>query len=79
MKTAVSLPDELFEEAERLARRLGKSRSRLYRDALAEYVTKHDPDDLTRRIDDALVAAGDVAIDPFVTAAARRGLGRVEW
>lgn len=78
MKTAVSLPDELFEEAERLARRLGKSRSRLYRDALAEYVTRHDPDDVTRRIDEALVVAGD-AIDPFVTAAARRGLGRVDW
>ncbi len=78
MKTAVSLPDELFEEAERLARRLGKSRSRLYRDALAEYVTQHDPDDVTQRIDDALVAAGD-AIDPFVAAAARRGLGRVDW
>lgn len=78
MKTAVSLPDELFEEAERLARRLGKSRSRLYRDALAEYVTRHDPDDVTRRIDEALVVAGD-AIDPFVTTAARRGLGRVDW
>lgn len=78
MKTAVSLPDELFEEAERLARRLGRSRSRLYRDALAEYVAKHDPDDLTHRIDDALIAAGD-SIDPFVTATARRGLARVDW
>jgi len=78
MKTAVSLPDELFQKAERLARRLKRSRSRLYRDALAEYVTRHDPDDLTRRIDDALVLAGD-GIDPFVTAAARRGLARVEW
>ena len=78
MKTAVSLPDELFQEADRLARRLGKSRSRLYRDALAEYVTRHDPDDLTRRIDEALVVAGD-EIDPLVTAATRRSLGSVEW
>lgn len=78
MKTAVSLPDELFQEADRLARRLGKSRSRLYRDALAEYVTRHNPDDLTRRIDEALVVAGD-EIDPHVTAAARRSLGSVEW
>ena len=79
MKTAVSLPDDVFEEAERLARRLGKSRSRLYRDALAEYLTRHDPDDLTRKIDDALVGAGETVIDTFVTAAARRGLARVEW
>ena len=78
MKTAVSLPDELFAEAERLARRLGRSRSRLYRDALAEYMARHDPDDLTPRLDEALLAAGD-SIDPFVTAAARRGLARVDW
>lgn len=78
MKTAVSLPDELFRDAERLAKRLGRSRSRLYRDALAEYVARHDPDDLTRRIDQALEAAGD-ASDPFIGAAARRGLARVEW
>ena len=78
MKTAVSLPDDLFREADQLARRLGKSRSRLYRDALAEYVANHDPDDLTRRLNEALVLAGD-AIDPFVTGAARRTLGSVEW
>ena len=33
MKTAISLPDEIFEEAERLARWLKKSRSELYREA----------------------------------------------
>ena len=78
MKTAVSLPDDLFRDAERLAKRLGRSRSRLYRDALAEYVARHDPDDVTRRLDQALDAAGD-AIDPFITEAARRGLARVDW
>ncbi len=39
MKTAISLPDPLFEAAEELARRLGMSRSGLYAAAIAEYVT----------------------------------------
>lgn len=80
MKTAVSLPDELFRDAERLARRLGKSRSRLYRDALAEYVQRHDPDDITRRLNDALSAASvGESSDPFLRAAARAVLRHTEW
>ena len=47
MKTTISLPDDVFEEAERLARRLKKSRSELYREALAEYVARHDSDAMT--------------------------------
>ena len=78
MKTAISLPDELFEQTERLARRQGKSRSRLYRDALAEYVERHDPDDVTRRLNEALSAAG-VEADPFLRAAAREVLRHSEW
>ena len=42
MKTAVSLPDELFERAEELAARLGKSRSQVYREALAEYLFRRE-------------------------------------
>jgi metal-responsive CopG/Arc/MetJ family transcriptional regulator len=38
MKTVISLPDGVFRDAERLARRLKKSRSELYREAVAEYV-----------------------------------------
>ena len=37
MKTAISLPDELFAAAEKLAERLGVSRSQLYATALAEH------------------------------------------
>jgi metal-responsive CopG/Arc/MetJ family transcriptional regulator len=45
MKTAVSIPDEVFESAERLARRMKKSRSRLFSDAVREYVARHTPAD----------------------------------
>src|SRR2546426_569554 len=47
MKTAVSIPDDVFEGAERLARRTKKSRSQLFSDALREYVARHAPEEVT--------------------------------
>ena len=41
VKTAVSIPDPVFHEAEALARRLGLSRSRLFREALEAYIAAH--------------------------------------
>ena len=41
MKTAVSIPDPVFHEAEALARRLGVSRSHLFREALEAYIAAH--------------------------------------
>jgi metal-responsive CopG/Arc/MetJ family transcriptional regulator len=78
MKTAISIPDELFEDAERLARRLKRSRSEVYRRALAEYVARHAPDHVTEQMD-RVVEVLDEPADSFVSAAARRVLGRSEW
>jgi predicted transcriptional regulator len=78
MKTAISIPDELFRRADELAGRLGKSRSEVYREALADYVARRDPGAVTRALDeiaDELTAADDA----FVTEAARRTLDRSEW
>jgi metal-responsive CopG/Arc/MetJ family transcriptional regulator len=78
MKTAISLPDEIFEEAERLARRLKKTRSALFREAVAEYVARHEPEGVTdamNRVADAM----DTRLDAPAAAAARRLLGRTEW
>jgi hypothetical protein len=47
MKTAISIPDDVFESAERLARRTKRSRSRLFSDALKEYLARHTPDKVT--------------------------------
>jgi metal-responsive CopG/Arc/MetJ family transcriptional regulator len=41
MKTAISIPDNVYESAEQLAQRLGKSRSELYTKAIKSYVEKH--------------------------------------
>ena len=61
MKTAVSVPDRVFAEAERLAKRLKKSRSQVYAEALAEYVARHDEDQVTERVNAALAKVALVA------------------
>ena len=54
MKTAISLPDDLFESADALAERLGLSRSELYATAVAEYLAKHRDEDVTGRLNGSL-------------------------
>lgn len=78
MKTAVSIPDDVFQRAERLARRSKKSRSRLFSDALREYVARHASEEVTEAMNRTCVAVGDTT-DPFVSTAARRVLKRTEW
>lgn len=50
MKTAISLPDEVFASADALAERLGLSRSELYARAVEEYVAKHRGTEVTARL-----------------------------
>jgi len=78
MKTAVSIPDELFEQADRLAEREGKSRSEVYREALADYVARREPRAVTQALN---LVADDLAGERggFGTEAARQGLERSEW
>jgi metal-responsive CopG/Arc/MetJ family transcriptional regulator len=58
MKVALSIPDELFESAETLGKRLGVSRSRLYATALADFVAKNRGRRITERLN-AVYSAED--------------------
>jgi len=78
MKTTVSIPDDLFEDAERLARRLQTSRSRLYARAVTEFVARHDDDHVTSTMNQVVEEIGEPT-DAFAREAARRSLQRVEW
>lgn len=78
MKTAVSLPDEVFRAAERQARRVKKSRSQLYAEALSEYLARHAPEEVTDAMNRVVEQLREPT-DPFVLAAARRVLERSEW
>jgi metal-responsive CopG/Arc/MetJ family transcriptional regulator len=78
MKTAISIPDEVFEGAERLARRTKKSRSQLFSDAVSEYIARHAPEEVTEAMDRVCEELGH-SKDKFVSAAARRALEHSEW
>ena len=78
MKTAISLPDRLFRAAEQHARRTQKSRSQLYADALADYLARHAPDEVTEAMNRVVDEVG-AGPDGFGEMAARRVLERTEW
>ncbi|GBE91447.1 hypothetical protein [Nostoc cycadae] len=50
MKTAISLPDSVFAEAEALAKELGLSRSELYTKALQAYLQKHNRNQILNKL-----------------------------
>jgi len=70
MKTAISIPDELFDQAEKLARRVGKTRSGLYSTAVREYLERHAPDELAAAMDRVCEVVGECR-EPFPAAAGR--------
>ena len=78
MKTAVSIPDDVFRKAEHLARRMKKSRSELFSNALSEYLARHASDQVTNAMDEVCEDIG-VEADTFTPAATRRVLKKVEW
>jgi antitoxin MazE6 len=78
MKTAISLPDKLFESSDALARRLGLSRSQLVATALAEFLAKHRGRDVTRRLD-AVYADESSTLDPGTARLQARSLRRDGW
>lgn len=78
MKTAVSIPDDVFADAERLARLLKRSRSDLYSRALSEYIGRHAPERVTEAMDRVVTELGE-ATDLFVQVASRRVLERSQW
>jgi len=52
MKTAISLPDTIFSQAEKLAQHLGISRSELYKRALEEYIKEKDGKEITEKLNE---------------------------
>lgn len=78
MKTAISLPDDLFRSADTLAERLGISRSQLFATALAEYLAKHQTRKLTDRLN-AVYGTESSALEPALHRAQRRSLDGDRW
>jgi predicted transcriptional regulator len=78
MKIAVSIRDDVFRRAERLAEKSKRSRSRLYSNALEEYLARHGSDEVTDAMNQAL-AGMDQSADAFVAVAACTVLAKTEW
>jgi len=78
MKVAISLPDPLFRSAETLARKLGKSRSQLYAEAIAEYVGARGARALTEKLN-ILYRKQPSDLDPAIKYAQLERLSREAW
>ena len=78
MKTAVSLPDPLFEEADGLAQKLGISRSELYARALAAFLRTYDKSGVTQALD-RVYAEEDSSLDPALARLQGAALSRDDW
>lgn len=78
MKTAISIPDEVFEAADRTAKKLGVSRSELYSTAVYEYIERHRVADVTSRLND-LYASEDSELDEHLGRMQRKSLKKEDW
>lgn len=78
MKVAVSIPEELFDSAETLGKRLRVSRSRLYATALAEFLAKHRGRKVTERLN-SVYGAEDSRLDNALRGRQAQSLRDESW
>ncbi len=78
MKIAISVPDDVFEAGEHLARQLGLSRSQLYSDALAAYLSTRGAEAVTARLN-AVYSSLSSSLDPALAAAQLERLADETW
>ena len=76
VKTAISVPDDTFEQATKRAGELGISRSEFFARAARRYLDELGARSLTRQIDEALLAAGADDSGHVASRAGRRRLAR---
>jgi metal-responsive CopG/Arc/MetJ family transcriptional regulator len=79
MKTAISIPDDLFQAAEKLARRLKISRSELYQRAVAHFLEQHGGDVVRESLNRVYAKKSNRGLDPLIKAAGEHILTDDEW
>lgn len=77
-KTAVSVPNQLFEAAEQFARQQKMSRSELYSKAIAEYMATHREESITAALD-AIYADEPAQLDEVIQQLQAASLPEEEW
>jgi len=78
MKTAISIPDHVFDEAEKLAQRLGISRSELYAKAVSEYLREHKGEKVTAKLNE-IYRKESSRLDPVTHTLQFASLQKDEW
>ena len=78
MKTAISIPDSIFQAADEAARRLAMSRSELYTKAVEDYLATHCPDNVMEKLDE-VYAEVPSGLDPAVAEMQSRSLDEASW
>ena len=78
MKTAISIPDDVFEAADRAAKKLGVSRSKLYATAVHEYVKRHRTEDITTKLNE-VYASNDSSINANLQNMQLKVLAKEDW
>ena len=78
MKVAISIPDALFEEADRAAEKLGLSRSQLYARAVTKWLAEQRASRVTEALD-RVYGEGTARVDEGLDRAQRRALRRTAW
>jgi metal-responsive CopG/Arc/MetJ family transcriptional regulator len=78
MKTAISIPDDVFQSAEELAERTGKSRSELYTQAVRKYVARHQTSGVTKKLNE-VYGGEDSRLDEGFKRLRNRGLAKEQW
>ena len=78
MKTAISLPDSVFEEAEGLAQQLGMSRSELYTKALRAYLEKYNRNQILHKLNE-VYSDDSSELDPMIANMQFTSLSHEDW
>ena len=79
MKTAISIPDSQFQTAEKLAARLGLSRSELYQKALADFIFKHSDARITETLDSIYSEEHNGALDEELSRLQAKSIAEETW
>jgi metal-responsive CopG/Arc/MetJ family transcriptional regulator len=78
MKTAISIPDDIFISADHLAKRLNMSRSEFYRRAIQQYIAEYRHTGVKEKLDQ-VYASENASVDPAVLNAQAISIPREEW
>ena len=78
LKTAISIPEDIYRDAEEAAKSLGMTRSRLYSAAVADFLNRYRKDDIKAKLNE-VHASASTCVDPVLAAMQLASLPQEEW